>query len=203
MQMFFSFFCLMLKSLFSYDANLASSESEIVKREKLTLLISCDQIQKQIHEMAQEITSFYQNKPITIIAIMRGSIFFAADLLRELPADQVCLETIQCKSYYNNQRQQLTILGLEYLNLKDKDVLIIDDIFDSGKTISDVMEQVKSMGVASVRSMVLLYKKDSPKETSYVPDWSLFKIPSYFVIGYGLDYDHSFRGLKGIYYKTP
>jgi len=115
----------------------------------------------------------------------------------KLPHD---LQAIQCSSYGANgtQRGELKIIGIEKLNIKDRDVLIVDDIYDTGHTLGALKEQLEKLSPRSLKTCVLLNKNDVAK-VSTTPDYVLFDIADLFVVGYGLDYKEQYRGLSGIY----
>ena len=166
---------------------------------KQTKLISEDSIVAKIAAVARELDAHFQGKEITIVMIMKGAICLVADLIRHL-STAFSLEFIQASSYGKNgtSRGELLIFGLENIDLVDKHVLVIDDIFDSGVTLSEVMKRIELQKPASLRSLVLLAKK-VPRKTDYRPDYVLFEIEDRFVVGYGLDYKERYRGLPGIY----
>ena len=89
-------------------------------------------------------------------------------------------------------------MGLDRLNLQDRDVLIVDDIFDSGHTMSSLIDALKIKRPRSIKSLVLLCK-DVERSTSFRPDYILFEIKNHFVVGFGLDYKERYRGLPGIF----
>lgn len=166
--------------------------------QNLELLISSEQIAQRIHEIAQQIDEEYAGEELTLISILKGSICVTADLMREMRTP-CTLETVRASSYKNGTvRGQLKISGVEALELEGKNVLVIDDIFDSGYTMTGVVEQLKLRGPKTVKTLVLLLK-NIPREIDYRPDYVLFTIEDRFVIGYGLDYNEYYRGLPGIY----
>jgi hypoxanthine phosphoribosyltransferase len=150
-------------------------------------------------EIAVQLHADYSDQEITIVMIMKGAICLVADLIRllHLPCS---IEIIQCSSYGQKgaERGHLTLLGLEKLHLKDKNVLVIDDIFDSGVTLSTVVDHLQEKNPKSLKSLVLL-SKNVPRKTAYVPDYVLFDIEDRFVVGFGLDYKEHYRGLPGVY----
>lgn len=167
--------------------------------EHLDLLISPDEIAEKVQEVAQELNSAYKGKELTILAVMKGGIFLASDLMRHLTITYT-LECIKASSYGQNgtKRGELTITGIDKLDLTGKDVLVIDDIFDSGNTMSGIASKLKDRHTNSVKTMVLVIK-DVPRTITYRPDYVLFTIPDRFVVGYGLDYKEYFRGLPGVF----
>jgi hypoxanthine phosphoribosyltransferase len=165
----------------------------------LKLLISEDEIKAKVLEIGKILNKLYKEQELTILIVMKGAICFAADLIRRLEL-KLTLECIRCSSYGMNgtRRSEVQITGLDQVDLKDKNILIIDDIFDSGYTMSKLVENIEQLEVRSVRTMVLL-NKNIPRETTFNPDFSLFEIENSFVVGYGLDYKELYRGLPGIF----
>ena len=112
----------------------------------------------------------------------------------------VSLETIQAASYGEGGmvKGDVELIGVDALEVVDKHVLIVDDIFDTGETLEEIVKALKGKGPKSLRSLVLL-SKDVPRNIDYRPDFSLFEIEDRFVVGYGLDYKEYYRGLPDIY----
>lgn len=167
----------------------------------IKLLIDSQDIKAKIIQISQKIDFDYKDKEIVIVMILKGSFIFTADLIREIKTP-FSIETITCSSYgkKGTKRGSLTVKGLENLDLKYKNVLIIDDIFDSGATISAVSQEIQKQNPATIKSLVMLVKKTKNRiKNSIFPDYYLFEVEDKFVIGYGLDYKEYFRGLKGIY----
>lgn len=167
--------------------------------EHLDLLIPPGDIEEKVQEVAQELNSEYQGKKLTVLAVMKGGIFLASDLMRHLTMP-FTLECIKASSYGQNgtTRGELTITGIDKIDLTGKDVLVIDDIFDSGHTMSGIVSKLAARNPNSIKTIVLVMK-DVPRTVNYRPDYTLFTIPNRFVVGYGLDYKEYFRGLPGVY----
>ena len=164
----------------------------------LEIMISPAEINKSICNIAQKLNKEYEGKEIVLLMVMKGAMPFVADLIHELE-DPLVVEYIFAKSYAKTDRGGLTIGSLEYIDLENKHVLLVDDIFDSGNTLYSINQAILEKKPASVKSCVLLNKSSSEKVTNYRPDYSLFEVPNKFVVGYGLDYNEHYRGLKGIY----
>ncbi len=170
-------------------------------QQNLKLLLSKEQIDSRIKEIARQIDQDYQGKEITLIMVMKSAICITSDLLREITVP-CYLEFVQASSYGQNGTVsgELKLQGLEGLSLKDRHVLIVDDIFDTGKTMTQIQQQLLLQQPASLKTLVLLLK-NRPRSISSVPDYVLFPIEDEFVIGYGLDYKELYRGLPGVYIK--
>lgn len=147
--------------------------------------------------MAREIGATYGSRPVTVIAVMTGSVILLADLVRQL-AMPLRVGVLQASSYKGGTaRGKLTINADLMPDVAGRDVLLIDDIFDTGHTLEQVSQLVRDMGPTSVRSAVLL-RKAGRQEVSYLPDFVAFEIPDEFVVGYGLDYRDAYRNLPYI-----
>jgi hypoxanthine phosphoribosyltransferase len=169
------------------------------EQQPLKLLIPHDQILARIYAVGDKLNHYYQGRELTLVMVMKGSICLTADLIRCLTVP-CAIEYVQCSSYgaRGASRGALTIAGLDALNLKGKDVLLVDDIYDSGTTLAAVIEALRVQQPRSLRTLVLLAKRVS-RNTPYMPDDVLFEIDDQFVVGYGLDYKEQYRGLPGVY----
>ncbi|MGB7128373.1 MAG: hypoxanthine phosphoribosyltransferase [Candidatus Rhabdochlamydia sp.] len=165
---------------------------------ELDLLISMDEIQDKIAKVVVQLETDYKGQEIVIVMIMKGAICLVADLIRAISLPCV-VESIQASSYgaHGKTRGNLQIKGIESLDLFSKNVLLVDDIFDSGNTLFQVHQALAEKKPKSLKSLVLLSKNVSDLECQ--PDYILFSIENRFVVGYGLDYKEYYRGLKGIY----
>lgn len=176
----------------------ATLPAESMDGAKLKSLIGKEEIAGKIKEISSRIENDYAGKDLVIVMVLKGAICLVSDLMRELnlPLD---LQTVQCSSYRGEmQRGELTVMGIERLDIKNRDVLIVDDIFDSGHTIVSLMKAFQPLEPRSMRSCVLLNKLDVPKVTEYLPEYVLFNIPDAFVVGYGLDFKEKYRGLSEV-----
>lgn len=163
-------------------------------------LIDEEQLNKRISEIAKQIEEEYKNKEITLICILKGSIFFTVDLARKINED-VRLEFIRVSSYGEGTESTGEIKMK--LDLKDsiqgKDVIVIEDIIDTGRTLSYLLEYLKMKKPNSLKLCALLDKPDRRKIDVKV-DYTGFQIPDKFVVGYGLDWDEKYRNLPYIGY---
>lgn len=169
------------------------------KSHHIELLISQDAIARRIAETCAELDRLYKQEELVIVMIMKGSLCLVADMIRclQIPTH---IEFVQAKSYglKGAERGALTILGIESLSLEGRNVLVVDDIFDSGTTMGAVLTHIQEQSPKSLRSLVLLSKK-MPRSTKKIPDFVLFEIENQFVVGFGMDYKEFYRGLPGIY----
>jgi len=159
-------------------------------------LISQQQLCEGIDRIAKEIREHYQGRPLTIVGVLIGSIVFLSDLIRRLDMP-LRLELVQARSYRGNStRPGPLVLNLDLLSgdIRGRDVLLVDDIFDTGNTLWELVPQIDELGPTSVRTAVLL-RKQGRCEVAFTPHHVAFDIPNVFVVGYGLDYHDMYRNL--------
>lgn len=167
---------------------------------EIKTLIDEEKLQNRIAEIAKQIEEEYKGKEITLICILKGSIFFTVDLAKKINGD-VRLEFIRVSSYGEGTESTGEIKMK--LDLKDsiqgKDVIVIEDIIDTGRTLSYLLEYLKMKNPNSVKLCALLDKPDRRVKEVKV-DYTGFQILDKFVIGYGLDWDEKYRNLPYIGY---
>jgi len=166
---------------------------------KVESLISEDEIKKRITELGNEINNFYsQTNKLLVVGLLRGSFIFIADLVRELKIP-VEVDFITASSYGNSMESSQNIRILNDLNtdIKDFDVLLVEDIIDTGHTLSQVVKLLKNRKPKSLEICCLL-NKYSRRETDVEGKWVGFDIPDEFVVGYGIDYAQDNRHLPFI-----
>jgi hypoxanthine phosphoribosyltransferase len=166
-------------------------------------VLSADQIREGVRQLAEKVTESYGQRPLTIVAILTGSLVFLADLIRELEMP-LRVALVQASRYRTRDEPRADFEMAEAMlpKLKDLDVLVIDDIFDTGHTLVEVHAQLLAHEPASVRSAVLM-RKTGRSEVPIQPDWIMFEIPDEFVVGYGLDYEDRFRNLPYVAALEP
>ncbi len=169
-----------------------------VNKEKLTELISENQIQDKVKEIAADISHKYAGEAPILIGILNGSFIFCADLIRELDID--CeIDFIKVSSYMGTESVGTVKLRKDIsADITNRHVIIVEDIIDSGITIKFIKDRMLEAGPKSVAIVTLLMKPDIAK-LDFKIDWVGFEIPPEFVVGYGLDYDQLYRNLKAIY----
>lgn len=162
------------------------------------VLYTEDQIKRRVRALAREIKSVYGDGEFTIISLINGAVMFTADLMREID-NPVRLDCIRVSSYGAKTKSVGTpqVLADLTLDIANRDVLIIDDILDTGKTLSLVASIARKLKPASLRSCVLLDKKER-REVEFEADFVGFNIPNKFVVGYGLDFAERYRNLPCI-----
>lgn len=165
-------------------------------------LLNEDRLREGVDDLAREITERYGDQPLTIVAVMTGSLVLLADLIRRLKMP-VRVSLIQASSYRGGTESgSLWIRDDMMLDVSDRDVLVLDDIFDTGKTLRAVLQCLSAMQPSSIASAVLLHK-EGRQQVDMEPDFVAFRIPDEFVVGYGLDYQDLYRNLPYLAVLEP
>lgn len=162
------------------------------------LYLTQGQINERIKDLGKEITAFFQGEELIILGVLNGSFLFMADLVREIDIPVRC-EFIKVSSYHGTETtgKIKSILGLS-LDLKGKNVLIIEDIVDTGITMNYLLSELSEQYPRRLSVATLLFKKDAFR-FNYKLDYVGFEIPDKFVVGFGLDYDGLGRNLPNLY----
>jgi hypoxanthine phosphoribosyltransferase len=164
----------------------------------MKILIPEDRIRERVDALGAEIAADFAGRPLTVVGVLTGSLIFLADLIRRLNhPTQIAL--IQASSYRGNATSpgELVIKDEMLSDVRGRDLLLIDDILDTGKTITRLVEHLRRKGAATVKTCVLL-RKLGRQAVPFEPDYTGFEIPDKFVIGYGLDFNDEYRHLPFI-----
>lgn len=172
------------------------------------ILIPAERIAARVGELADELSRAYAGREPVLVAIMKGCVLFLADLVRAWPAP-MDIEFVTARSYEGTEPGDVRLtLGPEIQEVvPGRPVLVIDDIFDTGRTLSAVCRAIEGLRPADLRTLVLLRKRRrraalapgaAPVPAVRLPDWVGFEIEDCFVVGYGLDFDGRFRNLPHI-----
>lgn len=159
------------------------------------ILISEEQIQQRCAELGKEISDYYRSRdshPV-FIGLLKGSVPFMVDLMKKVDID-VEIDFMDVSSYSGTDSSEVRILKDIESSVAGKDILIVEDIVDTGKTLDKVVEILKSKGAREVKIITLLDKPEK-REKEVTPDYVAFTVPNKFVIGYGLDYNQKYRNL--------
>lgn len=156
------------------------------------------EIQGKITELAAQLNKDYEGKRPLFLSVLNGSFLFTADLFKQITIEAE-VSFIKLASYKGTSStgNVITAIGLD-TNVKDRHIIILEDIIDTGKTLHHYLPQLESMQPASVKIAVLLDKKEALQYPVKI-DYACFEIPNKFVVGYGLDYDGLGRNSKDIY----
>lgn len=161
------------------------------------VLFTEEQIIVKAKELAERINKDYENKPLTIVCTLKGAIFFFSDLMKYINID--CqLEFIKASSYIGNTTMTIgnvRISNVMNFEIENRDILIIEDIIDTGLTCDKLFNYFKEHNCASVNICTML-DKPSRRKVDIVPKYCGFEIEDKFVIGYGLDYDERYRNIS-------
>ncbi|CAB1251527.1 hypoxanthine phosphoribosyltransferase [Clostridium sp. MT-14] len=163
------------------------------------ILITKEEIAKKIKELGKLLNQEYKNKNLYVLSLLRGSFIFTSDLVREIDLP-LKIGFMTTSSYKNSETSsgKVNILNDILDDIHGYDVLIVDDIIDTGITMDFVINYIKSRGASSIKSCVLLDKPERRK-ISLEPDFYCFKIPDVFVAGYGLNYGDYYRNIPYIF----
>jgi hypoxanthine phosphoribosyltransferase len=157
-------------------------------------LISAEQLDAGIRKMAEQITSTIGDRPLTVIGVLTGSVVLLADLIRQLKMP-LRVGFVQASSYRGQlERGTLELDEAIVPDVVGREVLLVDDIFDTGHTLDEVQTMIQSMKPSILHTAVLLHKLGR-QEVEIRPDFVAFEIPDEFVVGYGLDYRDQYRNL--------
>jgi hypoxanthine phosphoribosyltransferase len=160
--------------------------------------LTSGEIEEQVQRMATEINNDYVGKKPLFIAILNGAFIFAADLFKKINVEaEVCFIKLASYRGVKSTGKVITAIGLD-VELYGRDIIIVEDIVDTGKTLSQFLPQIEHQHPASLKIAALLHKPDAMVHPIKI-DYLGFTIPNKFVVGYGLDYDGLGRNIKEIY----
>ncbi|MGC9974917.1 MAG: hypoxanthine phosphoribosyltransferase [Gaiellaceae bacterium] len=159
------------------------------------ILVSEEQLRNRVAELGREIASEYEGRDLLLIGVLKGAVFFMADLMRELPLPcEVDFMAISSYGSASDSSGVVRILKDLDINIEERHVLIVEDIIDSGLTLSYLMRNLRSRSPASLEVCALLVKESARKIRKSVR-YVGFEIPDRFVVGYGLDFAERYRNL--------
>ena len=167
--------------------------------EKINVLIDEEKLQERISQLAKNIEEDYTDEEIVLICILKGAAYFAIDLSKKIKNNIVTLDFMKVSSYGNNFE---TTGNVEFIldistDIKDKNVIIVEDIIDSGYTLNFIKDYLSKKNPKSLKLCVLLDKKER-REVEVKVDYVGFEIENKFIVGYGLDYEQQYRNLPYI-----
>ena len=168
-----------------------------MKKYRKHLLFSSEKIKNRVTKLGRELSKVYKGKNPLVISVLKGSVVFLSDLIRSFNFDFE-LDFVHAQSYSAMHRGKLKVANKISCSVKGRNVLVIEDIADSGITLETIMVSLKKQGAKDVKSCVLL-DKPSVRKNQMVPNYIGFEVPNCFVVGYGLDFNGKFRGLPSIY----
>jgi len=170
-----------------------------IKGKNLKLLISESHIKEKVKEIANQINKDFENEEVLAVGILKGSFIFFSDLVRHLTL-KVKIDFMQVASYHTGMESSGEVIFIKDLagDIADKNVLIVDDIIDTGRTLKALTQALLQRNPKTLKTCVLLDKKER-REVDFDADYVGFEIPDKFVIGYGLDWAEEGRNFKEIY----
>jgi hypoxanthine phosphoribosyltransferase len=176
---------------------------ELVASEITKVLVTEEQIKSRVSEMAKQIDSHYTGKDLLLVGVLKGAVMFMADISRSLQTS-VQMDWMAVSSYGSGTTSSGVVRILKDLDsdVLGKDVLIVEDIVDSGLTLSWLVSNLEARGASSVEVVTLLRKPEAAKVDVEVR-WVGFEIPNEFVVGYGLDWNERYRTLKSVAVLSP
>lgn len=168
-------------------------------KEKVDVLISEKEIENRILEIADRINKDYEGEELTLICVLKGGVMFMCDLAKRLNLN-VRLDFMSVSSYGSETKSSGVVKIIKDLDnsIDGKNVLVVEDIIDSGNTLSYLMDILKKRGPKSIKLCTLLDKPSRREKKDVLVDYVCFEIEDKFVVGYGLDYDQRYRNLPYI-----
>lgn len=174
-----------------------------MERDILKTLISEEELRAKVTELGSRISADYADKNLMMVSVLKGSVVFMADLMRAVTVP--CEIDFMCVSSYGSSVQtsgNVKIIKDLDIDLKGRDLLLVEDILDSGVTLSSLKALLEQRGAKSIRICTLLDKPERRK-ANILPDYVGFSVPDNFVVGYGLDYDEKYRNLPYVGILKP
>lgn len=167
-------------------------------KEEVSVLIPEEKVEERIQQLADEISRDYAGKTVHMIGILKGSVFFVCELAKCITVP-VTMDFMSVSSYGSGTKSTGVVKLIKDLDepIAERDVLVVEDIIDSGNTLSYLLKNLSDRNPASIRLCTLLDKPERREKDVFV-DYQGFQIPDEFVIGYGLDYDQRYRNLPYI-----
>lgn len=166
--------------------------------ERVRVLLTEEEVDRRIQEIGDQISKDYAGRQVHLICVLKGGSFFMCELAKRITVP-VSIDFMSVSSYGGGTSSSGVVKIVKDLDesIEDKDVLIVEDIVDSGRTLSYLMEMLRDRGPASLHLCTLLDKPER-RVTDVLVDYTCFNVPDEFVVGYGLDYDQRYRNLPYI-----
>ncbi len=166
--------------------------------ERIEVLLTEEEVDRRIQEIGDQISKDYAGKQVHLVCVLKGGSFFMCELAKRITVP-VSIDFMSVSSYGGDTKSSGVVRIVKDLDesLKDKHVIVVEDIVDSGRTLSYLLDMLRSRGALDVRLCTLLDKPDR-RVVDVKVDYTGFDIPDEFVVGYGLDYDQKYRNLPYI-----
>ena len=181
-----------------------TTHKSILDNDIAKILITEDELNETVVNLAEKISTDYADKNLLLLCILKGSIMFCGDLMKHLtiPCEIDCMKVSSYGHGTVSGGRINILLDLHRSDLSEKDILIVEDIIDSGRTLAYLVNYLTLNGARSVKTVTLL-DKPSRREVDYTPDYIGREIPDEFVVGYGLDYAEQYRALPYVGILKP
>ena len=168
---------------------------------EMITVLSEEEIAEKIAVVAGQISADYQGEELTVIAILKGAFIFCADLIRQLSLERVKVDFLRAASYGSGttSSEEVKLIKDIDIDIKGKHVLIVEDIVDTGLTLSFLVEHMRLRSPKSIRICTMIDKKERRK-TDVNVDYACHTVSEGFLVGYGLDFDEAYRNLPGLYH---
>jgi len=166
-----------------------------------TCVLDKNKIKKQISRIAKTISADYRGRELVLVGVLKGAFLFLADLARELTVERVKIDFLQASSYGADtvSSENITLKKDIDIDIRGKDVIVVEDIVDTGLTLSYLIAHLKTFSPKSVKVCAMIDKKERRKSAVHV-DYVCCSVEKGFLVGYGLDYAEDFRNLPQIYH---
>ncbi len=162
--------------------------------DKMEVLFSKEQIEKRVKEVGEQISKDYKGKKLMVICVIKGAFIFTADLVRAIDLD-LEIDFMKAKSYVGTESSGVVNISIDNeLEVEGKDIIVVEDILDTGRTLHSICNTLRSKNANSVKVCVFLDKAER-RVVDLKADYVCYDIPDTFVVGYGLDYDEKYRQL--------
>ena len=170
--------------------------------EKISVLLSEEEVDKRIQEIGEQISKDYAGEQVHLVCVLRGGVFFLCELAKRITVP-VSLDFMSVSSYGSDTKSSGVVKIVKDLDdsLADKNVIVVEDIVDSGRTLSYLLEMLKDRGPKSMKLCTLLDKPDR-RVVDVKVDYTGFQIPDEFVVGYGLNYGDYYRNIPYVFNVT-
>lgn len=167
-------------------------------KERIKILLTEEVVDARIKQIGEQISKDYQDREVHLVCVLKGGSFFMCELAKRITVP-VSLDFMSVSSYGSDTKSSGVVKIVKDLDdsIKDKDVIVVEDIVDSGRTLSYLLEMLEGRDPATLRLCTLLDKPDR-RVVDVNVDYTGFQIPDEFVVGYGLDYDQKYRNLPYI-----
>ncbi|OBQ55639.1 hypoxanthine phosphoribosyltransferase [Halodesulfovibrio spirochaetisodalis] len=169
---------------------------------ELEVVYSEEQIQERVKELAEQINKDFEGEDLVVVCVLKGAFMFFSDLLKHITVKPE-IDFVRCASYGNSTTSSKTVSFTKDLEISidGKHVLIVEDIVDTGHTITFLMSQLKARGAKSLK-LASIVEKLERREAEVTVDYPGFVLEKGFIVGYGMDYAEKYRELKAIYEAT-